>query len=228
MNRLAVASPTAAPTATIALLRRHCRSHCHFGTAYLTRHILRRLLAQPAGERRLLTHAQLSARPLLCARALLEAAGFRRCAEGYVLSGREAGAGAMLAKHQLVLAAQLASMSAAAPEPEQAIRTCFEVPDESERCAELAGGGQLPSARLPREVPFRKESGRSSALEQQSTTGVGQDREAELASNATDAMPSPPPPVASTATWGVPSWMVIVAVIVTATAVVAAFKLKRA
>ena len=41
LNRLALASPTAAPTATIALPRRHCRSHCHVGTAHLTRHILR-------------------------------------------------------------------------------------------------------------------------------------------------------------------------------------------
>ena len=32
LNRLALASPTAAPTATIALPRRHCQSHCHVGT----------------------------------------------------------------------------------------------------------------------------------------------------------------------------------------------------
>ena len=53
VNRLAMASPTAAPTATIALPRRHYRSHCHFGTAYLTRHI--RLIAgtrsRPASRR---------------------------------------------------------------------------------------------------------------------------------------------------------------------------------
>ena len=35
INRLALASPTAAPTATIALPRRHCQSHCHFGTVCL-------------------------------------------------------------------------------------------------------------------------------------------------------------------------------------------------
>ena len=33
MMRLALPRPTAAPTATIALARRHCRSHCHVGTA---------------------------------------------------------------------------------------------------------------------------------------------------------------------------------------------------
>ena len=43
LNRLALASPTAAPTAAIALLRRHYRSHCHVGAADLTRHILRSL-----------------------------------------------------------------------------------------------------------------------------------------------------------------------------------------
>ena len=98
---------------------------------------------------------------------------------------------------------------------------------EEARKAELATGIYGAPTSETEEGPFRKESGRSSALEQQSTTGVGQDREAELASNATDAMPSPPPPVASTATWGVPSWMVIVAVIVAATAVVTAFKFRR-
>ena len=41
MNRPALESPSAVPTAAIALPRRHCRSHCHFGTADLTRHILR-------------------------------------------------------------------------------------------------------------------------------------------------------------------------------------------
>ena len=35
LNRLALASPTAPPTATIALPRRHCQSHCHVGTCSL-------------------------------------------------------------------------------------------------------------------------------------------------------------------------------------------------
>ena len=64
---------------------------------------------------------------------------------------------------------------------------------EEARKAELATGIYGAPTSEAEEGPFRKESGRSSALEQQSTTGVGQDREAELASNATDAMPSQPP-----------------------------------